>query len=527
MNNAIIIGAGVGGLTAAATLAREGWEVTVLEAHVYPGGCAGTFYYQGYRFDAGATLAGGFSPEGPMAELGRLLAIRWPISAESPAMRVHLPDGSKIDRLSGEARWEERERAFGPQSEDFWRWQETTAEAMWSLATLKPAWPPQSVPQAWALAGIGLKWLRNGDLLRKSPGLMADAFRTVDAHLRNAPDRLRWFVDGQLQISAQTTSEHANALYGAAALDLPRRGVVAVEGGMGGIAEALVGAVRNHGGQVLYRQEVTRVRRLPDGSWKVRSRRGDDFVAGTVLLNLPPSNAARLLGPDAPPSLREHGQRYPSDGWGAFVTYLGLDGAVVPARFPLHHQIIAGRPFGEGNSIFLSLSPDWDLDRSPLRKRAATLSTHTTLDAWWELHELDPKAYEARKQRYLDRTLELADRALPGLREAAELVLPGTPVTFERFTRRSGGWVGGYPQTSLLRTRGPWLGDGLWLVGDSIFPGQSVTAVALGGMRVAELIHDRVRDSRSRKGQFRRPAESTLKPGYIRIKENYQHDRHR
>jgi len=27
--------------------------MTVLEAHVYPGGCAGTFYHRGYHFDAG------------------------------------------------------------------------------------------------------------------------------------------------------------------------------------------------------------------------------------------------------------------------------------------------------------------------------------------------------------------------------------------------------------------------------------------------------------------------------------------
>jgi hypothetical protein len=71
------------------------------------------------------------------------------------------------------------------------------------------------------------------------------------------------------------------------------------------------------------------------------------------------------------------------------------------------------------------------------------------------------------------------------LRDAANLVLPGTPVTFQRFTRRLWGWVGGFPQTSLFRAWGPRLGRNLWLVGDSIFPGQSVPAVALGGMRVA------------------------------------------
>jgi hypothetical protein len=47
------------------------------------------------------------------------------------------------------------------------------------------------------------------------------------------------------------------------------------------------------------------------------------------------------------------------------------------------------------------------------------------------------------------------------------------------------GWVGGFPQTGLLRALGPRLDHNLWMVGDSIFPGQSTAAVALGGLRVA------------------------------------------
>lgn len=67
-------------------------------------------------------------------------------------------------------------------------------------------------------------------------------------------------------------------------------------------------------------------------------------------------------------------------------------------------------------------------------------------------------------------------------------MLPGTPVTFQRYTGRRWGWVGGFPQTSLFGALGPRLGRGLWLVGDSIFPGQSTPAVALGGMRVARAV---------------------------------------
>jgi phytoene dehydrogenase-like protein len=84
--------------------------------------------------------------------------------------------------------------------------------------------------------------------------------------------------------------------------------------------------------------------------------------------------------------------------------------------------------------------------------------------------------------------LAAAEVAVPKLRDASALILPGTPVTFERFTHRAWGWVGGFPQTSLFRAWGTRLVPGLWMVGDSIFPGQSTAAVALGGLRVASSI---------------------------------------
>lgn len=81
-----------------------------------------------------------------------------------------------------------------------------------------------------------------------------------------------------------------------------------------------------------------------------------------------------------------------------------------------------------------------------------------------------------------------AEFALPGLRDFAEIILSGTPVTFQRYTQRKLGWVGGFPQTSLFRTLGPRVASNIWLVGDSIFPGQSTAAVSLGGLRVAEMV---------------------------------------
>lgn len=54
--SAIVVGAGLGGLSAAIRLASSGWDVTVFEQQSIPGGKAGTEQSQEYRFDTGPSL---------------------------------------------------------------------------------------------------------------------------------------------------------------------------------------------------------------------------------------------------------------------------------------------------------------------------------------------------------------------------------------------------------------------------------------------------------------------------------------
>jgi C-3',4' desaturase CrtD len=476
----LVIGAGIGGLTAAALLLKAGHEVTVLEAHVYPGGSAGTFYHKKYRFDAGATLAGGFSPGGPHARLAEILELAWPVKPVDPAWVVHLPD-RQITQWADPEQWRAERQAAFPGSEPFWQRQEMLADISWAISARPFPWPPESLSDLLTLARAV-----RPSTLRALPYIN----RPVNQIRPYADPAWQTFLDAQLLIAAQTTADKANALYGSAALDLPRRGVNHVRGGIGALAKTLAGWITDHGGEILYRQQVTRIEMANGRATAVQTNKGLRLECDQLLANLTPWALADLLGQAAPPKLaREVGQRPLT--WGAFTLYLGVRSARLPADLTGHHQVVVdpSRPLGEGNSVFISFSDKDDPTRAPDGRQAVTISTHTEIAPWWQLHQQSRDAYEERRAGYVERILTAAEQAVPGLRQAAELILPGTPVTFERFTRRPSGMVGGFPQTSIWQARGPATGvANIWLVGDSIFPGQSTAGVTLGAFRVAELV---------------------------------------
>lgn len=485
VSRVVVIGAGVGGLTSAVLLAQAGYQVTVLEGQTYPGGCASTWTHKGFRFESGATVAGGFHEDGPHAVVGRKLGIQWPVKRHDPAWVVHLP-GKDIALTAGN---EDVLKQF-PGTEQFWTQQTQLADLAWKMTAAGMPWPPTCAAEWAHLVKVGLKFFP-ADLK-----LIPFAFMTVYDWVKKlglAENKaFVRFLDGQLLISAQTTSRHVNALWGATALDLARQGVYHVRGGIGGLALTLVDKLRELGGEIIYRQHVTRLEVSNDqvvGVWARHGRHSKQetlYPSEFVLANTTPWNVAEMLGKDAPAALKKEvsGRK---KGWGAFVLHLGVREDAFPEGFPDHHQILLDieGALGETRSVFMSLSAEWDEDRAPFGQRAVTITTHTDVSQWWELLEADKDAYYAKKEEYTEKVISALETILPNLRENITLMLPGTPVTYQFYTDRYQGMVGGFPITSLFKVRGPRTGIcNLRLVGDSIFPGQSTAGVTLGAMRV-------------------------------------------
>ena len=483
VHDVLVVGSGIAGLTAAALAAAEGADTVVLEGHTRPGGCAADFPRRGIMFPAGATLMSGFEPGGLHAWVYRRLGL--PIRARrlDRAMTVHLPDRTVSVPTDAAAWTEERRRAFpelGRRGERFWRRMATLAARAHALASRRPTLPITTLGELVRAAALA------------SPGVVAALpalTRTVGDELRAAgiwgAVAHRRFVDSQLLISMQCLADEAVALNGALALELYRFGCFYLAGGTATVARDLVQALSARGGTIRYRSWVRSLRRR-DELWVAETAEGERYRARAVVANVPPSNLVGLLGDEAPSRLTRRATR-DDVGWGAVVLHAAIERRGLDGPWPRYHQTVAdpAAPLEEGNGSFVSLYLAEDSRRPDVVP--LTVSTHTRVEPW--LDATDRAAYVERKYAYADRLLAAAEVAVPDIRARLRFAEVATPRSFLRWTGRHRGRVGGLPQTrahanfaALSHRVGP---PGLFICGDTVFPGQGTIGVTLSGINAA------------------------------------------
>jgi len=519
-----VIGAGIGGLTAAALLAHRGYSVLVVDQAIVPGGCASTFQRRGFTFDVGATQVAGLEPGGIHHRIFTELNIPLPAATPcDPACAVFLPGETEpINVWRDPQRWQaERQQQF-PGTEPFWQLLGDLFEASWAFQARNPVLPPRSPWDVWQ----SLRALRPNTLLT-----VPHTFSTVGQVLRwyglGGDRRLKTFLDLQLKLYSQVDAEETALLYAATALGVSQapQGLFHLQGSMQALSDRLVESLERDGGTLLMRHTVEQIDTVAQAATdsfdkthsdktqvsgrnraiaiRIRDQKtGHSWTeaADHIVANVTVQNLVQLLGDQSPVGYRQRVEKLPPSS-GAFVVYLGVKQAAIPSHCPPHLQFLYDYEgaIAENNSLFVSVSHPSD-GRAPTNCATIIASSFTDPNQWWDAdhpetapsNQIPTSAYQALKQQYTETAIARLSQYFDLTPDNILYQTAATPRTFAQFTGRDRGIVGGIGQR--VSTFGPFGFanrtpiSGLWLVGDSTHPGEGTAGVSYSALTVVRQI---------------------------------------
>tara|TARA_Y100001970_G_scaffold219524_1_gene269371 strand:+ start:1271 stop:2785 length:1515 start_codon:yes stop_codon:yes gene_type:complete len=484
----VVIGAGIAGLTSAAMLSKLGLPVTLIESHIQSGGCAGTFKRKNYIFDVGATQVAGFENGGIHSKIFNFLEIPLPkASILDPACVVDLDDGTQPIKIWYEStKWIQERKIQFPGSEKFWSLCTLIHQSNWKFANNNPVLP---IGNFWDLSQF-LKALipqniLTGTLLKSS---MFDLLKICGSHQDH---RLIEFLNLQLKLYSQENVYNTPALYGCTVLQMPQNphGLWHLNQSMQVLSQSLEESLRKTNAKVLYGQTVTSICFDQENQfWRVHAqtkKESFEYIAKDIVYAIPPQSLLDHLEGDS----QKHKQyekkiRTISNPSGAVVFYSAISRNNIKKTSYSHYQF-KNKELG---SLFLSLSQEGD-GRAPLGEMTLVASLFTDTKDWFNLSKNN---YLEKKKTYFNK-ISLAIESKFEIssdkwihRELA------TPVGFKKWTNRPNGIVGGLGQNLDsfglfgLTSRTPF--KGLWLCGDSIYPGEGTAGVSQSALMVTRQI---------------------------------------
>jgi len=486
MWDAIVIGSGIGGLSAAGMLARYGRKVLVCESHAIPGGAAHAFARHGYTFDSGPSFYSGLGDArpclNPLRQVLDALGESIEAIAYDPLGYYHFPEVTLPIRCRLE-QYRADIAAISPRgAEEFARF----ARRMLDLYACLQGIPAIALRADWQVApllltqfpGSLLKALPHLNAIRGSAGDIADA--TVrDPWVRRAID-LECFLLSGLKADGTIAPEVAMVLG-----ERDRVGVEYPVGGSGAIVAALVRGLQRWGGELRLNAHVEQILVENGKAVGVRLKSGSVERAPVVISNASIWDTyGHLLAPELVPDRERHLQTPHIDSFMHLHAGIAADGLDDLAG---HHVVVhSDRDLAEpGNTCMISIPSVWDPSLAPAGRHvvhAYTLEPSSN----WSRDRTRSNVYAAKKRRRAEPLYRALERVIPDFRERLDLELIGTPLTHARYLRRDRGTYG----PAIHAQRGTFPGyatdiPGLYRVGDSTMPGIGVPAVAASGILCA------------------------------------------
>ena len=500
----VVIGAGPGGLAAAAYLGMTGRRVLVVDARGQVGGHMSAFTHAGCEFDIGLH----YTVPGPVQQVLRPLGVEVEFREFDPdGMFVLTGAGPDIAVPKGVEAFRARlHQAFPGEEQAIDTFLGTVAMLAGELEQIPDRPHLRELPAIpWRLRG----------LLRYGTATLGGYLASLHASpwLQTA---LTAWTSGSMAVSPARMSLPAAAFVIRHYLD----GLAYPQGGSRVISEGLAEVVRRHGGEVLTGTEVTRILvtggrvrgvRMGDASLDAAPGQDRDVLAPAVVSAVGIQQTyLRLLAPDVVPGRVLRRVRSYEMALPLAVAYLvlGRDLAAEGYRNATRLAVGAADISGMYAAVQAGELPEdgmagaWIANLAdpgnprlcrPGQTSVQLISVAPAQHAWWGIAPgSGPTArYAARKREVRDWLVRLGERAIPGLSESIVYEETATPVTDERFMRSAGGTSYGpalTPRQAFTRMGPPGAVPGLFHAGASVRPSHGLVGTLHGGLAAAAAV---------------------------------------
>jgi len=470
-----VVGAGMGGLAAAALLACRGLKVAVFEQHFLAGGYCTSWERVvagagGRRlrfvFDAGVHDVSGLGPEGGVRQLLELLGVGERVKWRRTGY-LHV-QGERSFLVPGG--WDAFAEAL---AEQFPEEQRGIRALFDELDRCYRA----CVPEGGVLGFLRGRDAAQSRRRRQSERWLAAPFDALlKTHVKAGPLRdilLRVGRYRTFRVGALTVGEMAPLF------EYFRQGGFYPEGGSQALPDVLVERIRSAGGEVRLSAPVRAIRVEGGRAAGVELDGGEVVPARAVLSNADVRRTLLELVPEgALPAELVRRAREAVPATSAFMVFLGLEPA---PRLPAPAVFVRPEP---GEPVSFWIPPDPSL--APEGAAAATLIALVPQE---EAGRWDRRAagYGERKRAFAERLLDSAQHVVPDLRGRIVFREEASPATFTRYAWTSAGAiygleVGGWRPPLRLPV------GGMYLAGAGVFPGPGVESVVVSGAMAAAAI---------------------------------------
>jgi all-trans-retinol 13,14-reductase len=437
----IVIGAGLGGLTAGAKLAKEGRRVLLIEQHDRPGGCATTFKRGDFTFEVGLHEMDGLDPRDMKTKIFRDLGVFDHVEFLKVPEFYHFVHRDVQITMPHDP--EEAIRVLTGRFPD---------EATGILAFFDQ--------------------IRNAR--KKAKEAEGDPEPSVGAFLDSiiGNDELKLVLLGNLGYFHDDPYSLSLNYYAAAQGSYFQGGGNFIKGGSQMLSDFLAGTILQHGGMVMLNHLVTEIITNGDkavGVKYVSTRKSNQepqiAMAGEIIANASiPTVAKQMLpGVYGEPLLRQMEDLEP--GASLLTIYFGFKKPLKTLGSKYYSTFVFDDTIGSQADIKPNNSGDFEhrsftfVDYNQVDSALTTddksVGVICCIDYCGDWCDLAPDAYKARKEEVARIFIRKLEKLIPGITDQIAYYEVGTSKTVARYTLNPEGAVYGFAQTPLRVRKEP------------------------------------------------------------------------